>query len=65
MSVISGTWTLFRSPGLWEKYDVDCILAKGNQLLKFISKFRYLGIKDLPRKFFTYNSSVKVEFPEN
>ena len=41
MSVMSVTWTRkFRSPGLWDKFDLTFILSKGYQLLKFIEKFR-------------------------
>ena len=47
MSLISLSWTLFKSPGLWDKF--DCILSKGDQLFKFIGKFRYLGIENLPQ----------------
>ena len=49
MSLISLSWTLFQSPGLWGKFDLDCILSKGDQLFKFIGKFRYLGIENLPQ----------------
>ena len=27
---------------------LDCILGKGGQLIKFIGKFRYLEVEDLP-----------------
>ena len=46
MSLISIKWTLFKSPGLWDKFELDYILGKENQLFKFIDKFRYLGMKD-------------------
>ena len=36
MSLISLSWILFKSPGLWDKFDLDCILGKGDQLFKFI-----------------------------
>ena len=36
MSLISVSWTLFKSPGLLNKFDLDCILGKGDQLSKFI-----------------------------
>ena len=49
MSLISLSWTLFKPPGLWYKFDLDCILSKGDQLFKFIGKFRYLGIENLPQ----------------
>ena len=31
MSVISVSWTLFKSPGLWDKFDFDSILGKVDQ----------------------------------
>ena len=65
MSLISLSWTLFKSPGLWEKFDLDCILGKGDQLFKFIGKFRYLGIEDLPQEFLIENSLINVQFLEN
>ena len=30
-SLISGSWTLSKSPGLWDKFDLDFILGKGDQ----------------------------------
>ena len=51
MPLISLSRTLFKSPGLSDKFDLDCILGKGDQLFKFIGKFRYLGIEDLPQEF--------------
>ena len=65
MSLISLSWILFKSPGLWDKFDLDCILGKGDQLFKFIGKFRYLGIEDLPQEFLIENSLINVQFLEN
>ena len=54
MSLISVSWTSknkiswFKSPGLWNQFDLDCILGKGDQLFKFVGKFRYLQVEDLP-----------------
>ena len=45
MSLMPITWILFISPGLWDKFDLDSILAKGDQFFKFIGKSRYLGWK--------------------
>ena len=42
MSLMSVSWTLFRSPGMWDKSDLYSILGKGDQLFKFIERFRYL-----------------------
>ena len=46
--LISIIWTFFGTPSLWNKFDLDCILGKGDQVLKFTGKFRYLGTEDLP-----------------
>ena len=60
MSLVSVSSTLFRPSGLWDRFDLDCILDKEDQLFKFIGKFRYLGIEHLPQKVLTENSSVNV-----
>ena len=65
MSLMSINWTLFRSPGLWDKFDFDWILGKGDQLFKFMGKFRYLGMEDLPQEFLVENSSINMEFLES
>ena len=65
MSLVSLRWTLFKSPALWDKFDLDWILGKGDQLFKFIGKFRYLGTEDLPQEFLTENSLINVQFLEN
>ena len=48
MSLISVSWLLLKSPGLWYRSHLDYILDKGDHLLKFIGKFEYLGREDLP-----------------
>ena len=53
MSLVSLRWTLFKSSALCDKFDLDWILGKGDQLFKFIGKFRYLGTDDLPQEFLT------------
>ena len=62
VSLISVTWKLFRSPGIWDKFNLDCILSKGDQLFKFIGKFRYLRMEDLPQEFLVEKSSINVVF---
>ena len=64
-SLILVSWTLFKSSGLFNKFDLDCILDKRNQLFKFIDKFRYLGVEDLPQEFMKENSPIYVELLEN
>ena len=56
---------MFKSPCVWNKFDLDCIFGKGSQLLKFIGKFRYLGVEDLPKEFMIENYLVNVELLEN
>ena len=62
---ISVSWTLFKSSGLWNKFDLDSKLDKGDQLFKFTGKFKYLGIKNLPQEFLKENCSITVEFQED
>ena len=64
MSLISVSWTLFRSPGRWDKLDLDDILGKGDQLFKSLGKFRYLGMEDLPQEFFLEGFAVNMQFLE-
>ena len=61
MSVISVSWTLFKSPGLWDKFDFDSILGKVDHLFKIIGKFRYLGMEDLPQEFSIESCPINVE----
>ena len=56
---------MFKSPGLWYKFDIDYILGKVDYLFKFIGEFRYLGIEELPQGFLIVNVSVNVKFLEN
>ena len=62
---MSVTWILFSSPGMWNKFHLDCVLGKGNQLFKFIEEIRYTGMEDLPQDFLVENSCINVEFLEN
>ena len=64
MLLLSVSWTLFKSPGLWNKFDLDCILGK-DQLFKLIGKFRYLMVEDLPQEFMIENCPINVELLEN
>ena len=40
---------MFKSPGLWNKFDLDYMLGKGDELFKFTDKFRCLEVEDLPQ----------------
>ena len=63
--LLSLSWALFKYPGLLDKFDVDCMLRKGDQLFKLIGKFRYLWMEDLPQEFLIENSWVNMGFLEN
>ena len=58
-------WTLFKSVSIWNSFDLDCILQKGDLLFKYLNNYRYLGMEDLSDEFFTENSSINVEFLNN
>ena len=49
--------TFFKS-GLWDRSD----LGKGDQLFRFIRKFRYHGVEYLPQEFLIKSSSVNLDF---
>ena len=64
MTLFSLIWTfsvssLFKSPGLWDKFDLDYILRVGDQLFEFNGKF------NLPQEYLIENVSVNVKFLEN
>ena len=65
MSLMSIAMVLFKYPGIWDKFDLDCILREGDQLFKFIEKFRYIGMEKLRQEFLVENNSITVEFLEN
>ena len=52
MSLLSVCWTFFKSVSIWDYFDLDCILQKGDILFKSLNNYRYLGMEDLPQEFF-------------
>ena len=40
-SIISVSLTLFKLPGLWSEFDLDCILGKEDQLFKKLSWWKF------------------------
>ena len=54
MVFISISWTLV-------KY-IESILGKGDQISKFIRKFKQLGVEDLPQELLIVSLSTNVEF---
>ena len=65
MSPMSITWTLLKFSGIWDKFDLDCIICEGDQLFTFVGKFRYLLMENLLPEFLVENPSINVEFLEN
>ena len=63
MSLIS--WTLFKSQKLWDKFGLDSMLGKSDQLFKVIGKFKYLCMEDLRQIFLIKNFSINVVFLDN
>ena len=62
---MSVCWTLFKSVSIWDSFDLDCILQKGDILFESANNYRYLGMEDLPQEFFIENSSINLEFLNN
>ena len=62
MPFIPVSWTLFKSPSLWDKFNLNSVLNKGDQLFKIIGKFNYFGMGDLPQELLIENCSVNLEF---
>ena len=59
MSLMSVFWTLFKSISIWDFFNLDCILQKGDLLFKSLNNNRHLGMKDLLQEFFF--SSINIE----
>ena len=45
MSFISVCWTLFKSASIWDSFDLDCILQKGDLWFKSLNITDILGWK--------------------
>ena len=66
MALMSVTWTLFTFPDRWHKFDLGCILRKGDQLFKYIEKLDILVLKAYPKSSCLVElSSINVAFLEN
>ena len=50
---------------LWGKFDLDSILDKGDQILRFIGRFKYLAMEDLLQGLVKENCSINVEYLDN
>ena len=51
MSFISVCWT-FMSVSIWDSFDLNFILQKGDLLFKSLNNYRYLGMENLPHETF-------------
>ena len=54
MSLMSVCWKLFKSVSIWDSFDLDCILQKGDVLSTSLNNYKYLGIEDLPQENILY-----------
>ena len=45
MSLMSVCWKLFKTLSIWDSFDLDFILQKGDLLFKFLNNYRYLEWK--------------------
>ena len=56
MSLMSVSWTLFKCESIWDSFDLDCILQKGDILFKSLNNYAYTGMEDIPQEIFIENS---------
>ena len=56
MSLMSVSWTLFKCESIWDSFDLDCILQKGDILFKSLNNYGYIGMEDIPQEIFIENS---------
>ena len=55
LSLTSVTWILFECPGMWDTYDLDCILGKGDRL-NLLENLHILEWKTYHKNFWWKNS---------
>ena len=65
-SLFSVAFTLVKTPGYWDRKDLDFILENGNRIYKGLNTNRYLMVPELPRQILLFESQiVQVEFKTN
>ena len=60
MSLMQVCLVLFKSASIWDYFDLDGILQKGDLLFNSLNNCSYLWMEDLPQEFFTENSAIKL-----
>ena len=60
ISLMVACWSLIKSMSRWDSNYLDWILRKGDELFKSLSKFRLLGVEDLPTKMEIYSHSINI-----
>ena len=50
---------------IWDSFDLDCILEKGDFLFTSLNNYRYFRMEDLPQELFIENLSINLEFLNN
>ena len=64
--LFSVAFTLVKTPGYWDRKDLDFILENGNIIYKGLNTNRYLMVPELPRQILLFESQiVQVEFKTN
>ena len=58
MSLLPFCRTLFKSASIWDSFDLDCILQKGNLLFKSLNNYRYFGLEDLLQELFNRTGKI-------
>ena len=57
---------MVKTPGYWDRKDLDFILENGNRIYKGLNTNRYLMVPELPRQILLFESQiVQVEFKTN
>ena len=65
ISLMSVCWTLFKSTGILDFLEFDCILQKVDLLFKSLNNYICIRMEDLPQKFWIEDLSINVEFLNN
>ena len=65
MSLMSICWSVVKAIARWDSDDLDRNLQNGDCLFKFLSKFRLLGVEDLPAEVNICSHVVRIDLLEN
>ena len=63
-ALFSVCWSVVGKVSIWRTYDFDSILIESDKIYKFLNKYDFLSVNELPRSIKSYNcnTDINVEF---